>query len=178
MTNIYCTNKLEKLIGKKIITTEKNSTSPLGNWNANLFSLNRRKCLILMSDITYYSVIFLDILKKDFANFQELFYIRLVDQLNYDELNFPINLAPTILESCQPNFLRTNNNRKVLGTINEFIHEIKYFFCTDYNSNIQLVDINQLNHRLNNNLVGALKSGKNNFGNPIEEMKTLLKNRI
>jgi hypothetical protein len=176
MTNIYCTNKLEKLIGKKLISTKEIPVSPIGNWNANLFSLNGRKCLILMNDISYYSLIFLDILKKDLASFQELFYLRLLDQFKYDNLNFQADLSSTILNTCQPNFLRTNNNRKVLGTMNEFVQDISYLFHNQYNSNLEKININELNHHLTNNLVGALKPKQGDFGKPIEEMKTLLKN--
>ncbi|NMM48120.1 DUF6933 domain-containing protein [Marinigracilibium pacificum] len=176
MTNIYCTIKLEKLIGKGLISTEEISPSPIGNWNANLFSLNGRKCMILMNDISYYSLIFLDILKKDLINFQELFYHRLVDQFNYDNLNFSTDLSPTLLNTCKPNFIRTNNNRKVLGTMNEFIHDIKYLFHNEYNSNLKNIDINELNHNLTNNLVGALKPKQGDFGKPIEIMNILLQN--
>ena len=175
MTNIFCTKKLEKLIGKKLIATNAVSDELIGNWNANLFSLNKRKCLIIMNDVTYYCLIFLDVLKKDVLNFHELFYQRLIEQLDYDQVNFPFECAPKLITSCEPNFLRTNNNRKVLGTMNEFVYELKYHFQLDYNGDFAQTNIPELNHRLTNNLVGALKPGQSNFGRPIEEMKHLLR---
>jgi hypothetical protein len=174
MTNIFCTKKLEKLVGKKLIASQPVSDELLGNWNANLFPMNGRKCLIVMNDVTFYCLIFLDILKKDILNFHELFYQRLIEQLDYDQVNFSVEFAPKLMTSCEPNFLRTNNNRKVLGTMNEFVYELEYHFQMDYYGNFAQTNIVELNHRLTDNLVGALKQGQSNFGRPIEEMKELL----
>lgn len=130
--------------------------------------------MIAMNDVSYYSLIFLDILKKDILNFHELFYQRLVEQLDYDGINFPVACSPSLLNACESNFLRTNNNRKVLGTINEFIYELEYHFHMDYFGNFSQTNVPELNHRLTDNLVGALKPKKSDFGRPIEEMQKLL----
>lgn len=174
MTNIFCTKKLEKLVGRNLIVSEPTSDQLLGNWNANLFPLNGRKCLIVMNDVTYYCLIFLDILKRDILNFHELFYQRLIEQLDYDHVDFSVECAPQLMASCKPNFLRTNNNRKVLGTMNEFVYELEYHFHMDYYGNFSRTNIPELNHRLTDNLVGALKPEKFHYGRPIEEMQKLL----
>jgi hypothetical protein len=174
MSNIFCTKKLENLVGKNLISSELHSNELLGNWNANLFTLNRRKCLILMNDVSYYSLIFLDILKKDILNFHELFYQRLIEQLNFDKVRFPVEYSSKLFDACEANFLQTNNNRKVLGTINQFIYEIEYHFQMDYYGNLSQTNIPELNHRLTNNLVGALRPKQFEFGRPTEEMQTLL----
>ena len=147
----------------------------LGNWNANLFSLNGRKCLIVMNDLTYYSLIFLNILKKDIVNFHEIFYRRFVEQLDYDQVNFPVSFAPTLLTACEPVFLHTNNNRSVLGTMNEFVYETQHFFYMNYHGNFELVNLSQLNHRLTNNLVSGLGKRKGDFGSPLEAMNHKIK---
>lgn len=174
MTNIFCTKKLEKLVGKELIATEPVSDELLGNWNANLFPMNGRKCLIVMNDVTYYCLIFLDILKKDILNFNGLFYHRLIEQLDYDQINISVECTQKLKESCEPNFLQTNNNRKVLGTMNEFVYELEYHFHMDYYGDFSQTNTPELNHRLTNNLVGALKPGQSNYGRPIEEMNALL----
>jgi hypothetical protein len=43
MANIFCTKKLEKLVGKNLISTEPLTGELLGNWNANIFTMNKRK---------------------------------------------------------------------------------------------------------------------------------------
>jgi hypothetical protein len=65
MVNIFCTNKLEKIIGKKLMDYEP-LEHLLGNRNANIFSFQGRKCLILMNDETYYSILFLHIIKAGY----------------------------------------------------------------------------------------------------------------
>lgn len=174
MANIFCTKKLEKLVGKNLIASESVSDELLGNWNANLFPLNGRKCLIIMNDVSYYSLIFLDILKKDLLNFHELFYQRLIEQLDYDQVNFSIDCSPKLITACEANFLRTNNNRKALGTMNEFVYQLNYHFHTDYNGSFGHTNLPELNNRLTNNFVGALKPKQFEYGNPIEEMQKLL----
>ncbi|MBL3658824.1 DUF6933 domain-containing protein [Fulvivirga sediminis] len=174
MANIYCTKKLEKLLGKQLIMSEQLPNDDFGNWNAHLFTLNRRKCVIMVNDVTYYSLIFLDVLKKDLMNFQNLFYQRLTEQLAYDEIVFPEPLVSRISEYCRPNFLATNNNRKVLGTIKEFIYMVKYTFEINCDANFNNVDILHLNHILTTYLVGAIDTKKGEYGRPIEEMKNLL----
>lgn len=174
MVNIVCTKKLEKLVGKKLMSSVAGSGYPLGTWNANLFPLNGRKCLIAMNDVSYYTLIFLDILKKDLNNFQGLFYKRLIEQLDYDHIGFPVGSAPKLMGHCEPAFLSTNNNRKVLGTMNDFVYQVEYHFYEDYSGDFTNTNICELNHRLTNNLVGALKPKKFDYGRPIEEMKKLL----
>jgi hypothetical protein len=146
----------------------------LGNWNANIFTLKGRKCLIVMNDETYYSLLFLDILKADFLNFGQLFSKRLIEQIDYDDIKVPIEITPTLSTELQPRFLPTNNNRKVLGTMKEFVLDIEYYFHNQYYDELANTHLPELNHRLTNNLVGALKEKKSDFGKPIEEMQMKL----
>ena len=139
MANIYCSKKLEKLVGKKLIESEP-TDHLLGNWNASIFPVQRRKCLILVNDVTFYSILFLDILKKDMLNLHEHFYLRFIEQLDYDQIDLPLHCAPKLMDELKPRFLRTNNNRSVLGTINEFIYDIDSLIYHMYNG--QLSEVN------------------------------------
>jgi hypothetical protein len=174
MADIYCTKKLEKVLGKSHITSTPEVSHRLGSWNANLFPLSGRKCLIMTNDVTCYTLLFLDILKKDLLNFQDLFYERLIDQLEYDGIEVSLSCAPELLNHCSPAFRRTNNNRKILGTMNDFVFQIDYIFQLDYAANLRLTHVAELNNRLNDFLVGALRSGKRNYGKPRDEMQMLL----
>lgn len=174
MTNIYCTKKLEKVVGKKILGQEETQDSKLGNWNANIFHLQRKKCLILMNDITYYSLFFLDIRKADLLKFSELFYTRLIEQLDYDQIDFPVECSPTLITETTVQFLPTNNNRKVLGTMTDFLREIEYVFHDKYNGQLSNVNVNELNHSYTDFLVGALSPKQGHYGKPIEEMRKKL----
>lgn len=171
MTNIYCTKKLEKLLGKKLLGQEEAHDSKLGNWNANIFHLQGKKCLILMNDVTYYSLFFLDIRKADLLKFSDLFYARLIEQLDYDKIDFAVDCSPMLIEETTAQFLPTNNNRKVLGTMTDFIRAIEYIFHENYHGQLSNVDVRKLNHSYTNYLVGALNPKHGKYGKPIEEMK-------
>ncbi|WP_042498799.1 DUF6933 domain-containing protein [Algibacter lectus] len=68
MAIIYCTQKFETVVGKsRIVKSDK--SSPLGNWNANVFTVSRKNCVILMNDVSYYSVLLIDFKKKGFIEF-------------------------------------------------------------------------------------------------------------
>ena len=127
-----------------------------------------------MIDETYYSLLFLDILKRDILNLHELLFERLIEQLDYDQVYFPVECTPKLMDELKPRFLRTNNNRKVLGTMNEFVYETEFHIYDSYEGQLQLVNLPELNGKLTNNLVGALKPKKFDYGRPIEEMRTKL----
>lgn len=173
MANIFCTKKLERLVGKAYIQPEPKNDI-LGSWNANIFPVQGRKCLILMNDQTYYSLLFLDILKKDLLKFHLIFVERLIEQLSFDRVDFPVDCTPLIMDDLTPRFLSTNNNRKVLGTMNEFIYEAEYHINYSYDGKLEHVNLPQLNHVLNSNLVGALMPKKHEYGRPIEVMRNKL----
>ncbi|MFA0964466.1 hypothetical protein AB9P05_21850 [Roseivirga sp. BDSF3-8] len=174
--NIYCTNKLEKLIGKKLMAEEPEPEGLLGNWNANLFPLKGRKCIILVNDVTYYPIILLDVLKKDLLNFHELFYERLIMQLSFDGIAVSEECKLKLKSASEPHFLKTNNNRKVLGTITNFIYELEAHFYRRYGGIMDPVLVPELNNRLTRTLVGAIKPKQFDYGVPKEEMEVLLQN--
>jgi len=171
MANIYCTKKLEKLVGKSLISPESEVSSELGNWNGNIFPIQGRKCLILMNDVTYYSLIFPDILKKDILHLHDLIIQRLIEQFNHDHVHFPIECTPKLIDVMKPRFLRTNNNRKVLGTMTEIVYVTGLFMHQRYRDQLKFIDLLELNGLLNKQFVGALRAGKHNYGVPVDVMR-------
>ncbi|AHM60911.1 hypothetical protein D770_13285 [Flammeovirgaceae bacterium 311] len=175
MTTIFCSHKLQTLIGKiSPRPAEEVPSSPLGNWNAHLFTVERRKCLAFVNSKTYYSVFLADILKKDLRNFQDLFYANLIRQLLHDEV---IDLArvPLVTETLGPlQLARTNNDRKAIGTMNDFISQFK-FNCDWHYGGFQHINLREINSRINDTPVGAGGNEQRNYGWPIEDMKTLIK---
>ena len=146
----------------------------LGNWNANVFPIQGRKCLIIMNDISFYCLLFLDVLKKDLIDFNELFGNRLTEQLDYDGIVLSGKCREAIMNNIECRFLPTNNNRKVLGTMNEFVYEIEYNLHRNYYGQLKLVNLPKLNSILTRYLIGALSPKRSEFGRPIEEMSIML----
>ena len=165
MANIYCTKKLEKIIGKENIQ-EIESDNSIGNWNANVFYVNRKKFIFLINDKTCYSIILPNFIKKDLINFNSIFYHRLFEQFQNDKILISAKLKIK-LESIPFNFMKTNNNRKIIGTMTQFIKDIEYYL---YYHNEQL-NLIELNNRMTNNYVGAFKEKKYEMDSPIELMQ-------
>jgi hypothetical protein len=172
MANIFCTKKLEKIIGKQNINSNE-VRSLIGDWNANVFYVNRKKFIFLINDLTCYSVIIPNFVKKDFPKFKEIFYQRFFDQLRYDKIIIDLKLINKLIE-YPINFMRTNNNRKVIGTMTQFIKDMDYFLC--YHDQMQTLQ--ELNHRMTNNLVTIFGTKKYDMDRPIDLMQELLNKTV
>lgn len=172
MTRIHLSAKLQALFtpfGPEVKIT--NSNAALGDWNGHVFTLNRKRYLLFVNNKTYYAVILAGVQKKQMANFSVFFRGHLIQQLIYDEIISPADNQLITALYGHAQIARTNNDRKVLGTINEFIFMIRVY------SEMLLPDdlkIAALNHKINNSLTGAGQTGKRLYRKPINEMKNLI----
>ena len=111
------------------------------------------------------------VLKKDLLNFSAFFQEHLLQQLTYDNIISPADYPLITAHYGQAQLARTNNDRKALGTINEFIFTIKVYGERQLTTNLNLA---ALNHKINNLLTGAGRTGKLLYGKPINDMKDLI----
>jgi hypothetical protein len=169
---IYCSNKLEKFLGQ--ITPTIPEPSILGDWNGHLFTIDRKKCLIFMNNKTCYSVVMTNVLKKDIRDFGQIFKERLIRQLDHDlninekqEIKFRKELGDIVL--C-----KSNNDKKIIGTINHHVENLKYYNYGGENRD----DVN-VTGVLNDYLVGTKlttdRKRNRDFFRPIELMQELVK---
>ena len=173
MAIIYCTKKFETVVGKsRIVKSDK--FSPLGNWNANVFMVSKKNCVIVMNDVSYYSVILIDFKKSDLLNFHEVFAERFFKQLENDEISFPSEFTDKIKKELQPVFLTTNNNRKVLGAIQDATLDMNRYITEDYSDNIDFIDVDELNSNVNEKILSVLGKKKRGYGYPNDAIQDLL----
>lgn len=138
----------------------------IGNWNANIFYVDRKKSVLLINDKTCYSIIIPNISKKQMEHFQEIFIHRLLEQFEYDGIQIN-KIQIDQLSGELLNFTTTNNNRPIIGTMTQFIKDLKYLISY-HDEELSLVE---LNNTLTNNYVTALSTKKSEMQNPIELMK-------
>jgi hypothetical protein len=128
MATIFCSAKLSTLLGlPKIPKDHSTAAADPHSWNAMLFYLNKRKCLLFMHKSTLFSFLVLDIVKKNLFDFPRFFRQHFMDQLLADQLLSPqIN---TLLESEYDSIalMPTDNDKKVLGSMNNHILTIRYY---------------------------------------------------
>ena len=168
MANIYCTKKLEKIIGKDNIKSTP-AENLLGNWNANIFYINRKKFIFLINDKTCYSLIVPNFVKKDLPNFKNIFFKRLFDQFIYDGIEISYELMEKIYK-LPIQFMKTNNNRKIIGTMTQFLKDLDHIL---YYSE-EPMNLLELNHKFTDYLVSALSDNKNSYSIPLKLMKELI----
>jgi hypothetical protein len=162
---IHCTQKLLKELAVPLVNPAvyPESTEGLGNWYANLFRIERRKCVLFTNEKTFYSFVVLKVLKKDLNNIKEVFLNHLVSNFRFEE--FPPEMVNRE-EYRDIGFAKTAS-RSILGSMNELRFQFEY----DIYREGGIDNINQLeaNHQLNRNIMGALK-----YGCPVDAMRDFL----
>lgn len=56
--------------------TDPITINPLSNWNANLITLQRRNCILLVHDATRFPIFMKGLVKDDFPLFQKLEFLN------------------------------------------------------------------------------------------------------
>jgi Domain of unknown function (DUF6933) len=113
---IHCTKKLAAKVGnvdKQPVT----ATSPLGSWHANLYTIDRRNCVLFCHDELRYTLFLPGLRKPQFAElgrwFRELFTASLAYMGMEDN---PVRRAELALGPVQ---FDTSTDRSVLGSLNQ-----------------------------------------------------------
>jgi len=172
MPTIYVSTKLATLIGKaRLLPRDKVQVSDsVTDWNAQLFSLDRRKCIMITNKVTLYSLVRLDILKKDLNELPKFFINSLFDQLKADGLyndkeeNFWLDNFSNI------EFSATDNDKKVIGSMNDMIYQLKVaiLYKTSGLENPSNIKAGQY--------VNDIPMGLIQYRNPLDKMRDLKNN--
>ena len=123
---IYCSKKLETFLGHVNPINPQINHSELGDWSGHLFTVNRKKCLILVNIKTWYSVIILDVTKKDAKDFRQMFKVRLFEQLRFDLIINKEQEGKIKQTSNDIVFYKSNNDRSTMGVINYYVQHLKW----------------------------------------------------
>ena len=175
MTKVYCTKKLKDFIGNVGDTLPENHNEiKLSDWNAHLFFVDKRKCLVFVNILTYYCVFVKDVLKKDMKNIDQIFHNRLKEQLFHDLGMSGFNKVNFLVDGSELDFNKTNNNKKVIGRINDFVYTFKTHCRIKYGhlDQMRLVYENGL---INETLTGKYTDAKKSWSNPIDNVKEEIK---
>jgi len=147
MAKIHCTAKLKNFLRPLI---ETNSLEAAEVWNAHLFYTNRKKCICFVNKETLYTVVLFDVLKKDLNNLKTLFVESLIQQLYSDDILEKENELKVRAEFDEISFHPTNNDRSVLGSLNDTLFRIKHWGTLEE-------AINYVSKYVNKTPMGALK---------------------
>lgn len=123
MAVIQCTKKLLTEL-KREDSGATIPTSPLGNWHANLLTLDRRKCVIFTNDQTRYSFLVVGLRKPDFQILDEVFRQSLFKSLLND--GFDQEQIEKVLDEIREISFTKTSSRSVLGSMNDITDIIKW----------------------------------------------------
>jgi hypothetical protein len=166
---LFTSSKLSSLLAIKTKLQPEANAHPLQYWNAQLFSVDKRKCIIMTNKTTLYSLLALDVVKKDIVPFEVFFWKALVANLKNTGLHTPA-IEASLRKTCLPiHVSTTNNDKKVIGTMNDHIYTVKYF-AWDTN-HISDLEVAKMEERLNDTPCGA-----NGYEYPVKRMKAVLGN--
>jgi len=100
----------------------------LGSWFANLFRIERRKCVLFTNDRTLYSVLLFGLRKPDFDSLGMRYRDGLI--ANLQAAGLPAEQVASIGMACRPVAWGATNSRSVLGSMNDMISITKYMVAT------------------------------------------------
>lgn len=110
--------------------------NPLSGWHANLITLQRRNCVLLVHEATRFPLFMKALVKDDFARFGWLFEDTLMNTLlKLDANQQQLDTAAALLGPCH---FDTQCNRSVLGTMNQMKGDLEYVM---FSKGAQLEDI-------------------------------------
>jgi hypothetical protein len=162
---IHCTKKLLTELKAKP-TTEEPPKDPFLSWHANMFYIDRRKCVLITNDITLFALFIPALKKPDFQNFDLIFGQHLLKNLMQEGIGQ--SQIETLLSKCLEITYDKTNNRSVLGSMNDQRFLVECFIQDE--GGLARTNIFELNHRLNRNILSAI-----DYKHPIEMFVEQLK---
>lgn len=146
---LRCTNRLlgELNISKKDLSIDSHDLddSMLGNWCANIFYINRKKCIIFMNERSYFSVIIFSVTKSDLGNIYSRFREEL-GRVLLDE-DFEGATIQKIVNDLKRVSFGNITNKSILGTMNNHVLDAR--FLVGYRGGFGVCNLSELVSGLN-----------------------------
>jgi len=164
---ICCTSKLIKEIGltKDELADSVPQDSTLGEWCANLFFFQRKKCLIFTNTRTLFTFMSFGVNRARIKNLGELFCEGLGKAL-LDE-GFDGALIQRLISECRDIEFGKANNKSILGVMNDHVLNTKWLVWED--GGLGKCDISRLIKQHNRTPFST-----NKYAIPIEELGKVL----
>jgi len=175
MTRVYCTKKLKDFIGDvdETLPADYNDIKT-SDWYAHLFFVDKRKCIVFVNILTYYSIFITDIIKKDLKNIDEIFRKRLKEQFRHDGIVSDFEDVSFLTEGPKIRFIKTNSNKKVIGRINDFVNMFKVHVSHKYGQ-LNEMDVVYENGLFNNTFTGKYSDLKKSRTSPVDNVKDTMR---
>ncbi len=147
MITIQCTKKLRDVLNLDIPKEQETIPNPFYSWHSHLFILNRKKCVIVMNNLTRYNFIILGLKKEDFKAYDQRVIAAIRESLL--EEGAPREQVDRYMDACDQITWTSTSDRSIVGQMGEMIKSIECWNRLDKYKDIdsKLTEINRkLNH--------------------------------
>ena len=134
----------------------------IGNWYANIFRINRRKCVLFTNEPSLYSFLVPGLKKKELTNIKYVFLTNMKLNLQAEKIEEYI-INKVVLEYNEIQFSKTNS-RSILGSMNDMKYQYEAFTYSD--PEYSLRNILYINKKVNRTPMSAIK-----YAYSIEKLK-------
>ncbi|MCU7842008.1 MAG: hypothetical protein KZQ94_21885 [Candidatus Thiodiazotropha sp. (ex Troendleina suluensis)] len=126
---IHCTKKLAVKLAK-VSADPLTDTNCFGAWHANLYTLDRRNCVLFCHDQTRFSLFKAGLKKDDFTNLDYWFPDLLANVLL--KSGYETELIENALDLLDPLQFDTHCDRSVQGTMRVTAFDLEAFICQQF----------------------------------------------
>lgn len=161
---LRCTQKLLTELKQKPTEPDPDGNQ-LWSWHANVFLIERRKCVLITNDITRYAIFIPSLRKQYLESFHLIFGQHIFKNMMHE--NFSQQQIEAVLSQAENIQYAKSNNRSVLGTMIEQRHIIEYSIASE--GGLAEIDVYKLNHDLNRIVSSAI-----GYKYPVEMFKEKL----
>ena len=121
---ISCTKKLADALKIKVFEVVPIRRNPLFEWHANLFVYQRRKGIIVMNNLTRYSVVLYGLKAEHFKKFNEL-VLSAIEQTFRAE-GFSDEVISNYMRTSSHMIYAKSSDRSILGQIYDVLYMMEY----------------------------------------------------
>jgi len=146
MLTIQCTKKLIHELKIDIFKDEMLYSVPLYSWHSHLFLFNRKKCVIVMNNLTRYNFIVTGLKRAEFMKYDQIVMNAIVENLLAEGASG--GTVDKYMQHCSSVMYRTTSNRSIISQMNEMIMFAEHCMSLDKYNGIE-TDIQKLNRKLN-----------------------------
>jgi hypothetical protein len=150
---IQCTKKLIDDIKIPIQKVDMVNADPLFCWHANIFVHNRKKCVLVMNNLTRYNFLLYGLNASNFKNFSNVVVEGIKENLITE--GFSLAVIEQYLSNCKEAIITTTSERSILSQIKEMIH-YSQIVLEDYKEKKSAPDLIKINRQLNKSVMLTL----------------------
>ena len=164
MPVIRCTSKLLADIDDPPVVAAV-APSPIGDWCGNIFTVERRKCVVFINERTLFVCLAIGVVKSDYRRIAPFFLDLLKRTLSLE--GFSKHEIAWVLAQHETITVDRTHDRSVLGSLNNRIANAKCII--EYKGGLAHCDASTLVHLLNETPMGPI-----GYSNGLEQMKKLV----